>query len=162
MKKAGRVRRARRVRYDWGDAATVDYMWGDALEALFQYWDNGGVLNLLADGAPVPPWARKMIARWLTEEWPKQPPYPSADHRRLIAAARVYRETKRRGEKAAARLERVARQFGPDEPDAFERFQNSLDHFVQSRGGTHDRQADDWAEWEHIYLGPDGTGFKEP
>jgi hypothetical protein len=140
----------------------LDWDWGGALDLLFQSGDASGVVNLLADGRLPRPWVCKMMARWRAEDWPTLPPYPNADHRRLIAAARVYRETKRRGEKAAARLERVAREFGPDDPNEAEVFQNSLDHFVNSRGGTHDRQADDWAEWERVYLGPDGTGFDKP
>lgn len=137
--------------------------WGEALELLLQYSNSTGVLMLVAvSGAAAPDWARVTITQWLAGECPPLPSYPNADHRRLIAAACAYRETRRRGEKAAARLERVAREYGPDEPDASERFLNSLHHFVNSRGGTHDRQVDDWAEWERIYLGPDGTGFDKP
>jgi len=138
--------------YDWSHAPTVDYAWGQALEQLMQFQNPNGVLALVANGAPVPDWARKEVAQWRRGKRPEFPGFLLNVDKQLLEAVRAVRDPaqKRKGENREPRIERIARErgFRP----------SSLRAFLNCRGGTYYRVVKSWKEWERVYLNP-GLGF---
>lgn len=130
----------------------INREWAEVLELLTQSRNPWGVMHLVAEGVvPMPEWARKMMARYLREQWPKFPhdkPKHKADDAKLLAAVRAYRDpaSKRRGEKAPEREERIAREHGTTS--------NKLHDYLNSLGGLRKREKA-WKEWEKVYLAPD-------
>ena len=129
--------------------------WQLAIDQLQQRQNRDAVLALLAEGVPVPDWARKEIAQWRAGKRPKQPRGPAVWELQVLAAADAVRDpaNKRKGESRDQRIERVAR-------DLAVRLK-ALRAFLGCRGGTYRALVKDWEEWERIYcddafaLGPD-------
>jgi hypothetical protein len=135
-------KRKRRASYD------TDWGWVLALEQLQQFLNRDAVLALLADGAPVPDWARKEIAQWRAGNRPPRPSDLSDNDKRLLVAVAAIGDPtqKQKNESRDERIERIAREYGFDP--------RTLRAFLNSRGGLHRRVIKDWAEWERIYCDP--------
>jgi hypothetical protein len=127
------------------DSRDPDERWGHALDLLCQSNNATGVVVMLAAGAEVPDWVREELNRWRRGERPLCPSGVTADNERLLAAVRAYRaEPYFRDEKRQARLERIAQQHGVN--------LDSLDDFLNCRGGTYGRLVKDWKKWQRIYA----------
>jgi hypothetical protein len=109
--------------------------WGDALTSLMNYKEPLGILDLLAEGAPVPEWVRVGIKMWFEGQCPSFPKDLTGENRKLAAAINAYRtEPGQTGEK------RGDRHSGR----------------IKSQGGRRRRirqYEDDFREWERVYLG---------
>ncbi|MFZ1092718.1 MAG: hypothetical protein WAN75_26440 [Xanthobacteraceae bacterium] len=134
---------------DWGHADTVDFAWGEALELLMQFQNPDALLALLANGAPVPDWARKEIAEWRAGKRPPLPSDLSLTDKELLALVAAVRDPaqKRKGESRDDRINRIAQKRA-----------KAVRAFINNRGGTYDRIVKHWDEWERVYLNP-GLGL---
>ena len=124
--------------------------WGVALESLQQFENHFGVLELLADAAPVHDWVRVEIRMWLEG---KRPPWPKKEEtdedRKLREAAQACRDKANwvsdegLGNREEDRIRRIAKARGIKPA--------SLENYYNGKGRAYHRGTP-WRKWRRVYT----------